>query len=505
MWSKIKTGNINDQHPMLYQGSSSSAGYTNPEPTNQDGDNVWYQLAEIYQTFIVYDRECIQKTGKNLYGAMVNEFINNPQKYTKNTNRTIAAQNMALAMSNVLGKDITPHFENYKHVINAEAKKKAGVDLLPKDTGRKTWYSDAKLRDPDSIGFNSVYSPYVTYKTGSGVTLEMSLPGESAKAFLCYEIIKNGKIIGIEYGTENSTYATFNDPSGTSATEYTVIAYDRKCYPSQPKIGSVNNPGSEQSFAIIRQPEDKDINLGQSVTLNVSASASEGTLSYQWYENSAKTNTGGSIISGATGSSFSPQTNKLGIRYYYCEVTNTVDGEKAVKIASNAVSVAVTESYIITVYQSPEIGGTAEGSGIYRGGTPVTLTAAPNSGYEFDGWYRNNIKLSDNEVYTFNAEVSGMYEARFKLIKFEIKNIEISGNLTTGNQIVFTASATAGTKPLKYAFYILGGGKVWSKTVYSNTNTFSYTPAEKGNYSVRAYAIDAAGNKCVYSKDFTVK
>jgi uncharacterized repeat protein (TIGR02543 family) len=31
----------------------------------------------------------------------------------------------------------------------------------------------------------------------------------------------------------------------------------------------------------------------------------------------------------------------------------------------------------------------------------ATLTATPNSGYQFDGWYYNNEKVSSNEVYTF--------------------------------------------------------------------------------------------------------
>lgn len=407
MWEQIKSGNISGQHPMLYQGSSTSSGYTNPEPTNQDGDNVWYQLAEIYQTFLVYDAESMQRNGCNLYGSMVNEFISNPEKYASNTDRTIATQNMALAMSNVLGKDITSHFEHYNHPIDNDAKTKAGVDSLPKDDGRKSWYADAKLRDPESTGFtNSLIMPKVTYTAGSnGVTLNMSLPEESAKAFLCYEISRDGKIIGLEYGTEDSTSATFTDSQGTAGTEYTVIAYDRECFPSLPKTGSVNNP------------------------------------------------------------------NNL----------------------------------IITVTAFPAGCGIAQGGGIYQSGETVTISAAPNPGYEFDGWYKDGVRISGDMAYTFTATEAETYEARFIMTEFKITDINISGNSTVGNSLTFTAEVSGGIPPIEYTFYIVGSGKIYYKCVANTTaNSFAYTPEQTGEYIAVAYATDITGKRCTYKKAFTV-
>lgn len=908
MWAKIKDGNISGQHPMLHQGSSTSTSYNDPEPTNQDGNNVWYQLAEIYQTFLVYDAECMQKTGRNLYGAMVNEFINSPEKYTRNTNRTIAVQNMALAMSNAVGKDITSHFEHYNHPITIDAKQTAGVIALPKDVGRKTWYADAKLRDPASTGFTRPdIVPKVTYTSGSGITLNMSLAGESAKSFLCYEISKNGNIIGLAYGADNSTSATFTDPSGTADTEYTVVAYDRRCYPSQPKKGSMNNPGNifaldyvtsnttvevnspvvwtasasggtgvpqykfdlymngqllipgeytadntynyiptmagqyyvkayaktsteaEQSLTsatvtavpkgsvkadffedfsdytsagtwrrtkedqngsidtgvslvsgtqytggkaikitnmsqnypvyttdwpsakaftftarmrsaysssgnavlglmfrtqdksnsfdpkgsawnscmlkgnagsnniflekegiwkdplgepfvtkkaprvgewyiysvsvsesgelsvyldgeligeeaaanlgfefsnndgffgfrswgstqtfeidwvsigkystdassaatitsqpadgaelnvqaipspggvlsyrwqsssnngytwadidgatdstyipagasdllyrcavintaanartkvnytnevnfddgsatapiILTQPTDLNINIGHAAPLSVTASVSKGTLSYQWYEASGKTNTNGVAIPGADSASFTPSAAAIGVRYYYCVVTNTyvspIAGTQTAQTVSRAVSVSVTENYIITVIESPPNGGKTDGSGIYQSGSPVTIIATPNPGYEFDGWYKNGVKLSDDEIYTFPATVTGMYEAKFVKVEFKIKNVDISGAPAAGNRLTFTANASGGTMPIKYAFYIVGNGRVYYKsTAYSANNSFSYTPNCMGDYTLIVYAADAAGKTVSYTKQFTV-
>lgn len=48
-------------------------------------------------------------------------------------------------------------------------------------------------------------------------------------------------------------------------------------------------------------------------------------------------------------------------------------------------------------------GGTVDGSGSYRDGDNVTITATPDDGYEFDGWYSNGSKISSTMRYSFTA------------------------------------------------------------------------------------------------------
>jgi hypothetical protein len=57
--------------------------------------------------------------------------------------------------------------------------------------------------------------------------------------------------------------------------------------------------------------------------LLVAASGGTGTFSYQWYTNSTNTNTGGTIIGGATSASYLPSVNSTGTTYYYCVVNQT--------------------------------------------------------------------------------------------------------------------------------------------------------------------------------------
>ena len=58
-------------------------------------------------------------------------------------------------------------------------------------------------------------------------------------------------------------------------------------------------------------------------SLTVSASATEDAmLSYQWYSNTTNSNTGGTAITGATGSSFPIPTGLwVGTHYYFCAVS----------------------------------------------------------------------------------------------------------------------------------------------------------------------------------------
>ncbi|MFX8620576.1 hypothetical protein ABTM24_20455, partial [Acinetobacter baumannii] len=45
-------------------------------------------------------------------------------------------------------------------------------------------------------------------------------------------------------------------------------------------------------------------------------------LTYQWYSNSTASNSGGTLISGATSASYTPSNTLAGTTYYYCIVTS---------------------------------------------------------------------------------------------------------------------------------------------------------------------------------------
>jgi hypothetical protein len=139
---------------------------------------------------------------------------------------------------------------------------------------------------------------------------------------------------------------------------------------------------------IISQPQGATVNVGGSVTLSVTVSVSDGgTLSYRWYRNTTNSNSGGTLISGATGSSYSPSTATAGTTYYYVAVTNTnssVNGTKTATATSNTATVTVSiPVYAISIAATSNGSVSADRSTAQAGAT-VTLTVTPAAGYEPD-------------------------------------------------------------------------------------------------------------------------
>jgi hypothetical protein len=102
--------------------------------------------------------------------------------------------------------------------------------------------------------------------------------------------------------------------------------------------------GKDAATPVINtQPANASISKGTAATLTIAvASVTDGgTLTYQWYSNTTASNTGGTPVSGAAGTSFTtPQLNASGNYYYYCVVTNTNNGAEGAKTATAVSNVA---------------------------------------------------------------------------------------------------------------------------------------------------------------------
>ena len=57
------------------------------------------------------------------------------------------------------------------------------------------------------------------------------------------------------------------------------------------------------------------------------APSDDGTLSYQWYSNTSNSTTGATAVGGANNETYKPVVTEIGIKYYYCVVTNTLGTE----------------------------------------------------------------------------------------------------------------------------------------------------------------------------------
>ncbi len=127
---------------------------------------------------------------------------------------------------------------------------------------------------------------------------------------------------------------------------------------------TVNTPPS-----ITAQPETAVQTVCQNSTATALSITATGTgLSYQWYKNTTASNTGGTLITGATSSDYTPVTSVAGTLYYYC-------------IVSSACAVASNISGSITVSPAPSVTNSSTKTICTGAGTNITLTASPSSSF----------------------------------------------------------------------------------------------------------------------------
>jgi len=117
--------------------------------------------------------------------------------------------------------------------------------------------------------------------------------------------------------------------------------------------------------------------------LSVTASGGlSSTYSYQWYVNTANNNTSGTLISGATTSSYTPPVNVVGTKYYYCVVS--------IDPASSGCSTASTVA-AITVTAGPSVSSQPANQTRCVGGTftALSVVSSGGSGTPTYQWYSN--------------------------------------------------------------------------------------------------------------------
>ncbi len=116
--------------------------------------------------------------------------------------------------------------------------------------------------------------------------------------------------------------------------------------------------------------------------LEVLISGGLGNITYQWYSNTVNNTTGGTLIAGATNSTFTPPTNSVGTLYYYCVITQDISGCEAISDASTVI-----------VTQAPLFAAQPISDTLCLGESTATLSVSYTNGtgtptYQ---WYSNTI------------------------------------------------------------------------------------------------------------------
>ena len=125
---------------------------------------------------------------------------------------------------------------------------------------------------------------------------------------------------------------------------------------------------------------------------------------------------------------YNGETKVSEVANYEFAVTSNINYTANFKKITYNISVSATE------------GGTANASATtVEHGSKVTLTATPNTGYEFVGWYNGETKVSEVANYEFAVTSNINYTANFKKITY---NISVSVNGTNGSAYIGNATTT---------------------------------------------------------------
>ncbi len=231
--------------------------------------------------------------------------------------------------------------------------------------------------------------------------------------------------------TNTLTIAGESDSESTASAVATIYMAGNKTYAAKPEFDS--------------QPESASYKQGDkanALTVNATATASgkalSGNITYQWYSNSANSNQGGKLISGATSKSYTPSTADAGEIYYYCVATNTADNaerDKTSSASSNAVKVSVGE----LIPAKPEI--SIEGGSSYVSGKSLTLTAKASSadtGAKFNyQWYKVNGTSYDK----IENAIAATYEVKETATTETVLKFAVGVTSTVSNGSVAKTSA----------------------------------------------------------------
>ncbi len=222
---------------------------------------------------------------------------------------------------------------------------------------------------------------------------------------------------------------------------------------------------------------DANYVIGSAATpLSVTATASAGTLTYQWYSNTVKSTTEGTptAISGGTNATYTPNTTSSGTTYYFCKVTDSngsvySDIAEIVVAAASAPTITVTGAPAEPVKVGTAITLTADVTGVP---TPTiqwfsNTTASTTGGTVIEGATEETYSPSTATAGTYyyyaqaaNTEGNALSAVQTIVVQEQVKKPTITpGSKHFTSSVTMTASSETAGATYKYS---IDGGTNWA-------------------------------------------
>jgi hypothetical protein len=345
------------------------------------------------------------------------------------TGLTVNADNITLSSFNtaLAGTAITPSGNNGSFTFTVSLKKgnSTTITTAPK-SGTITAVHFTVAAEP----VISSHPTGITVTINTNVTLSVtaSAPDNGTLTYQWYENTENNANSGVP--VTNAINEAYSPSTAAIGTKYyyvivtntiTNLGGESTVTATSTVAGVTVNALVNAETPSVTGPQDVTANAGDNVTLSVDATVSDGgNLTYQWFNNNANTNSGGTLINGATNSSYTPATTTAGTVYYYVEVTNTnnaATGEKTAMATSRAAQVTINA---LVNAKTPSIIGQPSGGNVNIGDNiSLTVTATVNDGGTLTyQWFSNNtnansggtlINGATNSSYSPAATTTGVF------------------------------------------------------------------------------------------------
>ena len=317
-----------------------------------------------------------------------------------------------------------------------------------------------------------------------------------------------------QWFTNSINSTTGGIPSGTSATltPLSVVVGTAYVYVVVSSTGNGCNSTTSATAEIIvvpipsitTQPLATQSVCQNSVatSLTFTYSNASGSSTYQWYSNATNSNSGGTLIAGATNATYLPSTANIGTTYYYCISTLSLGGSGCGSVTTNAAQVVVVGLPVVS--NQPTTTQT-----ICVGGTPSVLSFSYTGGTGTPSyqWYSNTTNATTGGTLLAGATLSSYTPAAQNTVGtyYYYGVLTLTGNgcgSVTSNtaEVVVIADPVINTQPLLTQTLCSGGvATAISAVVSGGTGTTSYQWFSNTNNSTSGGTTIAGATNASYT------
>ncbi|MBP1639589.1 MAG: hypothetical protein H6Q17_1172 [Bacteroidetes bacterium] len=251
--------------------------------------------------------------------------------------------------------------------------------------------------------------PISTALCKNGSTSPLTVAYTNGTGTPSYQWYKNNNYSTIgATSIDGETTSSYAPPTNTVGTTYyfcTITFSSTNCSLLTSNIAAVTI--AEQPSIATHPTAEQALCVGGSIQapLSITYLNGAGTPHYQWYSNDTNSNSGGTVIDGATNASYSPSAYTNASDYYYY-ATLSLDGNGCNSTNSNTAKVTVVEDPIID--SQPITTQT-----VCQNVTPTSLTVTasggvPSAAFAYQ-WYQNSINSNISGTKIIGAQ-SASYE-----------------------------------------------------------------------------------------------